>query len=134
MSLASSRLFRSALTAALFTACAADVGPPGYQDAAREARANMISMDGRRYRRHIQRHIQSAFEDLIDRCYRETLDNRGAHLLLLINADGELVRFLIYPDGAFSSCISAGLDIPKLAPPPETNYWIKLFLETHPGV
>jgi hypothetical protein len=121
----------SVLIAALFTACAADVGPPGYQEAAREARVNMLSMKGRFFRRRIERDLKTALKDIMERCYRVSRDTRGARLLLLINADGELSRFLIYPESAFSSCISENLAIPKLVPPPEPDYWIKIQLAPH---
>lgn len=126
-------LLRIVLIATLSSACAPNVYPPGYEEAAHEARDNMRSTKGRSFRRAIQRDLKASLRDIMERCYRISADTRGSRLFLLINAEGELARFLIFPESEFSSCISEKLTLPKLIPPPEPDYWIRIKLAPHWG-
>lgn len=109
--------------------CAAETGPPGYQDGIRLAKLNLKSQAGSRYKRQTQRIFRKAFRKASRRCYVQIPDKRGATVLYRLDAIGDPVESIVYPTRSeLAGCVLESAGKFKLPAPPEPDYWIAVRL------
>lgn len=109
--------------------CAANAGPPGYQEAIREARQNLKSKEGSRYKRQTGKIFRKAFRKAGRRCFVRIPDKRGATVLFRLDAVGDPDRSIVYPSRSeLAHCILESAGKFRLPAPPEPDYWIAVRL------
>ena len=119
------RLPSFCITLALtLAACATSVKDPGYEDAMRAVRLNLMSTQGPWYQRAVTGHVGDVPRDAYWLCYARNPDQRNTDLLFRLDASGKPVQTIVYPDAALAACLVEKLDVFPLPPPPTPDYWL----------
>ena len=120
------------LAALLALGCATASRPEGYDRAAHEARRNLRAPSNASYHRLLHREFAADFRRAVRNCRLEFIETRGATLLYRLGAEGEVLESMVYPESAFSKCVSETADRFALPPPPRADYWLGFFIDDCP--
>ena len=122
-----------ALAVALAACATTSTKDPGYEDAMHAVRLNAKSVQGSKYQRTVARDVGDALRDVYRLCFARNPDQRVTDLLVRLDAAGNPVQKIVYPDDKLAACLVEKLDVFPLPPPPTPDYWF-LFRVGRPTV
>ena len=102
--------------------------PDGYGDAVQAASWNRQTPAADPYYRLVDKQFGTGFRAALKTCRWDINETRGATFLYRLDAFGNAVESMVYPQSDFSDCMQPVVNAYRFPPPPQENYWVGIFI------